>query len=590
MRNQNHRPVWLLGVLLTVLLALACAAALAEDIPVDGEHFPDEQFRAAVKQYIDQNRDDKLTADEISNGKTLLIGSDLKIESCAGLQYLTGLEYFQCTSCEKITSLDLSSNPALTFLNCVGCDLTELNLSGCAALETVMCYDNSRLATLRLPESAPLKSLLIGKTALSVSEQGVNIYRYPNLEYIDVNRLGLTSLDAGAFPHLKTLMCSENQLEQLDLSANGELEYCLCRENRLKELNLKANPKLENLQCGGNQLQQLDLSANPLLYKIECAQNQLGELDVSPCAGGLEDLSCEGNGLTQLILGDAKKLRELNCADNSLTALKLSSCTNLWLLNCANNQLTGLALPKTARLSRVYCYGNAISTLDVHECPELVKTYKSDDYREQTMPSGKIICGWVRSPIDEIWADASVEIIIDAPVYVQSISLGNKTATLTRTGKQPKPTLTLKATVSPADADNPALTWQSSNTKVATVDKSGKVTALKAGKVTITCAAADGSGVKAVCTLKVEDAKVTKVTLNKTKAKLKVGKTLQLKVKKFTPASPLNTKVKWTTSNKKVATVDKNGKVKAKKAGTAVITCTSQDNKKVKAKCTITVK
>ena len=72
-----------------------------------------------------------------------------------------------------------------------------------------------------------------------------------------------------------------------------------------------------------------------------------------------------------------------------------------------------------------------------------------------------------------------------------------------------------------------------------------------------------------------------KVKLNKTKATIYVGKTVKLKVKNT------KKKVKWSTSNKKVATVTKKGKVKGKKAGKATIT--AKVGKK-KYKCKIKVK
>ena len=51
-------------------------------------------------------------------------------------------------------------------------------------------------------------------------------------------------------------------------------------------------------------------------------------------------------------------------------------------------------------------------------------------------------------------------------------------------------TLTLKAVVTPEKATNKGIKWSSSNTKIAAVDKNGKVTVKKAGKVTITVKAA----------------------------------------------------------------------------------------------------
>ena len=64
----------------------------------------------------------------------------------------------------------------------------------------------------------------------------------------------------------------------------------------------------------------------------------------------------------------------------------------------------------------------------------------------------------------------------------------NKTSAELFVGK----TLTLKATVGPANATNKAITWKSSNAAVAAVSATGVVTAKKAGKVTITVTTSDG--------------------------------------------------------------------------------------------------
>ena len=64
-------------------------------------------------------------------------------------------------------------------------------------------------------------------------------------------------------------------------------------------------------------------------------------------------------------------------------------------------------------------------------------------------------------------------------------------------------TLTLTAVVSPSDADIKDVKWTSSNKKAATVDKHGKVKALKNGVTTITAMAKDGSRVSASCKITV---------------------------------------------------------------------------------------
>lgn len=83
--------------------------------------------------------------------------------------------------------------------------------------------------------------------------------------------------------------------------------------------------------------------------------------------------------------------------------------------------------------------------------------------------------------------------------------------------------------------------------------------------------------------------KPKKLKLNKTSVSIEVGAKTTLKVKSATP-SKASKSVKWTTSNKKVATVTSKGVVKGVKAGKATITATSKLNKKVKAKCTVYVR
>ena len=129
--------------------------------------------------------------------------------------------------------------------------------------------------------------------------------------------------------------------------------------------------------------------------------------------------------------------------------------------------------------------------------------------------------------------------------------------------------------------------WKSSKKTVATVDKNGKVTAKKAGTAKIT---ATYKKIKATITVKVLNPSVS-AKLNSNKVSLDKGKTYTLKLSQVTKARKTTTKsiaaknVKWTTSNKKVATVSK-GKITAKGYGTATITGTYS---KAKATCVVTV-
>ena len=147
---------------------------------------------------------------------------------------------------------------------------------------------------------------------------------------------------------------------------------------------------------------------------------------------------------------------------------------------------------------------------------------------------------------------------------------------------------TLTATITPDNATDKSVTWESSDTNIATVEN-GKVTAVAQGSTTITATAADGSGEKATCTVTVHAAavSVTGVSLNKTELTLTEGdsETLTATVE---PSDATNPAVNWSSDKPEVATVE-GGTVTAKAAGTATITATAADSSGVSATCTVTV-
>ena len=167
-------------------------------------------------------------------------------------------------------------------------------------------------------------------------------------------------------------------------------------------------------------------------------------------------------------------------------------------------------------------------------------------------------------------------------VSVTGVTL-NKTSTSIQVGG----TETLTATVSPKDAANKKVTWKSSNAAIATVDANGKVTGVKAGEATITVTTEDG-GKTATCKVTVSDKeiKVTGVKLNKSETSLLVGgnETLTATV---LPEDATNQNVTWKSDKPEIATVAE-GKVTGVKAGTAIITVTTEDGGKT-ATCKVTV-
>ena len=159
----------------------------------------------------------------------------------------------------------------------------------------------------------------------------------------------------------------------------------------------------------------------------------------------------------------------------------------------------------------------------------------------------------------------------------------------------------LEATVLPDDASNKKVIWTSSNEEIVKVEN-GKVTALKEGEAVITVKADEGDK-EATCEVivkkeetAIQESKeddtisvipVTKIKLDKSLAEIAKGKSVILKAI-ITPNNATNKKIKWTSSNTKVATVS-NGKVTGKGAGVVTITAKSESGEK-QAKCTVTVR
>ena len=130
--------------------------------------------------------------------------------------------------------------------------------------------------------------------------------------------------------------------------------------------------------------------------------------------------------------------------------------------------------------------------------------------------------------------------------------------------------------------------FSSSNNKVATVSKKGVVKAKKKGTVTLTMTHIYDHRIKTSVKMQVQAKKKGKITLAQKSATIGVGNTVKISVKSVKNMG--GKAMKYTTSDKSIATVSDKGVVTGKSAGEARITVTSVLNKKNKTTFKVTVK
>ncbi len=450
----------------------------------------------------------------------------------------------------RLTALDVSRNPKLTLLNCENNQLTALDVSKNTALVSLLC-DNNQLTALDVSKNIALVSLICNNNQLGALDVSANtelkdlVCHYNQLISLDVRRntklVGLecyhnliTDLNMGYNTELVSLGCAGNRLDVLEVDKNTKLIHLYCSDNRLTALYVSKNTLLTDLRCETNQLTALDVSKNTRLTGLDCSDNRLTALEVDKNTE-LTELSCSGNQINTLDISKNTLLTKLACDGNRLTDLNINSNTALTYISCYNNRLPlgvlytasqKIAKADDKRLGTQTNVGfetktiNAGGVLDlsVHAKYGATNTMfavkkgttnavKGTDYNEtggkvSFLKTGSYTVEMTNTAIashpDYAAKAVTGTIAVSDAVLVTGITLNKTTMEITVGTSE-----TLIPTVEPANAADKTLTWTSSNTDVATVDVTGKVSAVATGTANIKAVANDGSGKEATCAVTV---------------------------------------------------------------------------------------
>ena len=145
----------------------------------------------------------------------------------------------------------------------------------------------------------------------------------------------------------------------------------------------------------------------------------------------------------------------------------------------------------------------------------------------------------------------------------------------------------LLATVTTDTATNKNVIWKTANSAIATVDQTGRVTAVNYGTTVITAVAEDGGGATATCVVQVVEP-VTSITLTDKELHMIAGDTYIIGAT-ILPSNATVKTLRWESTNPAVATVDEDGEVTAVAGGKCRIYAYSTDGNEVKAYCTVYV-
>ena len=410
------------------------------------------------------------------------------------------LDRLSCNSC-KISSLKL--NKKLSDLNCYSNALKSLDLSGCSKLMKLVCYDND-LSYIDIGDCPWIQAVydskywkadpgqyetkLNNKTCLFRFDSGLPVAgkSFTSEDVVEINEKNFPDAN------FRTVV-SRYDLDGNGWFSNSEIKLISELDLYYKQVEkvdgIKYFTELESLTCNNNKIKQLDLSANKKLDRLLCSENEITKI-ILPKDSKLQVFGCSKNNLKSLDISGCKDLVSFDCSSNKLTALDVSKNTKLKYLIVYANQLPDLDVSSNTDLDFLAISNNKIKEIDISGNKTLIRQYQEGEKKDHVL--GGTPCFYYSTQFSGymgLIVDPDMKIITEKII---SLTLDKKEANIVCGS-----TLTLKATLKNSTS---AISWKSSNTKIATVDSKGKITSKMAGKVTITATAA---GKTAKCTVTV---------------------------------------------------------------------------------------
>ena len=480
------------------------------------------------------------------------------------------------------TSLKLNTIGYAAFNSCTALEKVQWN--GKSELKTIKDYAFFKCTSLN-NFNMPNTTLSVGNSSFRYNASLTNIHLSTSLNYIDEYAFGecgfshitlpesLANIQAGAFinnEHLQEITLPER------LQGLGSAAF----ENNSKLESVTFHTAIETMTIGNNAFNQC-----PILNKVyitnmkSFAQTNFNNAKANPANTSQHIYDANGKEIINVVLPMGTKYVNNNAFNGCAFIESIEMPATMDHVN--DDIFVGCSA-----LKDVYCYAE--------EVPEFIGVNNpanmDDVFQQATL---HVIYGNEEAYKADAWWKRFYKIEgcnapSDADKKVTSITISQTEATL-----KPNDTMQLEATVYPTDAANKKILWTSSNEDVAIVTDEGFVLAVTEGEADIIAEASDGTGIKAMCHLTVENEKKPVVPIVEIKFEespvsrvLGDGKSLTVL---FNPVNASNKTLQWKSVNSDVASVDKDGNVLGVSAGKSIIQAKTTDGSNLTINCVVTV-
>ena len=312
---------------LFTLAALALAmTSVQASVVINRTNFPDDNFRAQVKEHFDNIEEDDIISDEEMEANGGQHTFD-RVSNLKGIELLTSITELYLVNypdgpCLRTFDYALPNLNTLDIQDQVG-ELTMVDASKCTNLEIFLAGENpASLSTLKLPSS--LKDLALNNAPLIKTFDPKQL---PDLRsVVFTGTTGITDLDFSGHKSIQ------------NIGVDGIHDYY-----QLNSLNMANCPLLTNIDIKSSTIKSLTFKSLPEVLDILVYESDITSMLVDDLAQ-LSSIEAHNNVLGTLTLNNLPAIYGLDCHNNKLQTLIIDKCPSMNGINAEHNRLMWLDL------------------------------------------------------------------------------------------------------------------------------------------------------------------------------------------------------------------------------------------------------